>query len=153
MRRHRQPLEVMASMNITNLLDTAFILLITFMLIVPELTHGIKINLPTPKEAPNLATPPENTMLISIQEREPEEPEERIYVDGNRMALDDIFGLVRDAYQANPDLAVVIEEDKAASWGIGIQVLAEIKRAGIERVGIKTSAGKTPPPAQTPPAQ
>ena len=36
MKRHRQPLEAQAAINVTTLLDTAFILLVTFMLVTPQ---------------------------------------------------------------------------------------------------------------------
>ena len=46
MKRHRQPLEIASDMNVTNLIDTSFILLITFMLVAPQLKHGIQLELP-----------------------------------------------------------------------------------------------------------
>lgn len=142
MKRHRQPLEVMASMNVTNMLDTAFILLITFMLIAPELTHGIKLNLPTPKDPPHLPTPRDSTILISIAEKDPSEPEERIYLNGKRVALDEIRGRVQEEFQRDPDLHVVLEPDRAGSAGMFVAVLGEVKHAGVERVGIKAVPDK-----------
>ena len=46
MRRHRRQLNVLSEINLTNLVDTSFVLLIGFMLMAPTIKHGIKIEYP-----------------------------------------------------------------------------------------------------------
>ena len=138
MRRHRQPLEIMAEMNITNLLDTAFILLITFMLVAPQLTHWVKISLPEVKKAPSLSVDMNNTVLISILKIEEGEPEERILLDKQRVTPEEVYERVREKHEMNPDIAVVIDVDKHSYSGMLLKILGAVARAGVDNVGFRT---------------
>ena len=135
MKRHRQPLEPMASLNITNLLDTAFILLITFMLVAAQLTHGIKLDLPE-VAAPPMSKDPTNTVLISIAKRRDGEQREWIYLSGERVTVEDLYDGLRAKRAEKPDLAGVIEGDRAIPYGVFYEVIDAVKRAGIDNVGL-----------------
>ena len=135
MKRRRRPLEPLASLNITNLLDTAFILLITFMLVAPQLTHGVKLELPE-VAAPPMARDPGKTVLISIARRRQGEDREWIYLSGKRVTLDDLYEQLRKKRAEKPDLAVVIEGDKAIPYGLFYEVMDAVKRAGVDVIGL-----------------
>lgn len=137
MKRHHQPLEVMGEMNITNLLDTAFILLITFMLVAPQLTHGIKLELPT-VDAPTVEHRPEKTLLVSMQRRAEGEASEPIYLDGKRVTLAELHERVRQARQEDADVMVEIEGDRLCSWDTSLKVLDAVKRAGVDNINLAT---------------
>lgn len=136
--RHRQPLKVVSELNITNLLDTAFILLITFMLVAPQLDHGITVDLPKVKEAPALTPEPERTMVVHIRRPDAADgrTEEWIYLDGEQVTLEQLEERVRAARAARPELAIVVQGDLGAGWGVGVEVLGAIKRAGVSNIGI-----------------
>jgi len=106
-RRHHEPLDVLASLNVTNLIDTAFILLITFMLVAPHLTHGIQLELPQ-ADAPVLDEDTQKTYSVSITEKLPGEEEERIYLDGERVTLQDLEDRLADAHSRKPDTTVTV---------------------------------------------
>ncbi len=137
--RHRQPLEIMASVNITNLLDTAFILLITFMLITPTLTHGLKLDLPEVR-APALPTDPRNALLISIERPREGETEERITLENRWVTLEEIHDIVKQEIALRPEIGVILEGDRNARLGISVQVIDAVKRAGCDKIAIKTEA-------------
>ncbi len=137
-KRHRQPLEIMAEMNITNLLDTAFILLITFMLVAPQLTHGLKISLPEVKDAPPLAVDTNKTILVSILKKDEDEPEERIILEQKRVTVEDLYEQIRAKHETKPDIEVVIEVDEESSSGMLVKVIGAVGRAGVvDKVGIR----------------
>ncbi len=138
MRRHRQPLHAMSEMNDTNLLDTAFILLIVFMLVAPQLSQRVKVDLPKVVEASSLDVPPEKTFLISIQKKDPEEPEERVYARKQRVTLDDLKDMVQLERQGIPELGIVVEADREASWQAVSSVLNALAQIQVQRVGFKT---------------
>lgn len=139
-KRHRQPLEIMSTMNVTNLLDTAFILLITFMLVTPQLTHGLKINPPRVKDAPQLDIDPGKTLQIVIKQRAEAEPEALYIQDKNlrRVTLDEIYEEVTAAYARFPDLSVVIHVDKDSRVEMTLQTIAAVQRTGISNIGVVT---------------
>ncbi|HUT23050.1 MAG TPA: biopolymer transporter ExbD [Sumerlaeia bacterium] len=138
MKRHRQPLEILAAMNVTNLLDTAFILLITFMLVAPQLNHGLKLKLPEVKEAPALPQDPNTALLIAIAKRHEGEAEEWIYLNGKRVTLDEVFEKVSAEREQRPDVAVIIASDEDCPAGLFIQVIGAVNRAGVENIGLQT---------------
>lgn len=134
-RRHREPPEVLASLNITNLVDTAFILLITFMLVAPQLNHGIKLDLPK-VAAPTLDDDPTKTVEISIAKKRPGEKSEWIYLDGKRVTLEDLFEKVKKEREAHPDLVVVVRGDRLSTFDTFTHVSDALLRAGVERISL-----------------
>lgn len=159
MKRHRQPLEAQATINVTNLLDTAFILLVTFMLVTPQLAHSLKVKLPEVTSAPTTSPPPkqQEPLLVIIQKKQANETEEHVYLQVSKAAgekqvsLDELRDAAKKAKEANAELNVVIEPDKEASTGITVKVLAVLREAQVDNIGIsvnpeKGSKDKTPSP-------
>lgn len=136
--RHRQPLEVASDLNITNLLDTAFILLITFMLVAPQLEHGITVNLPEVKDAPAISPDPSRTLSVTIMPRGEGRDEEWIYLDGKQVTLEELHSKVRRAREDREDVAVLVQPDRDARSEALVQVLGAITRAGVKNIGIGT---------------
>ena len=150
MKRHRQPLQAMDAINVTNLLDTAFILLVTFMLVAPQLSHSLRVTLPQVPE-PGVATPAETKkepLLIIIQKRAEGEAEERLYVKQGAagkeegVSIAQLTDIVTQAKAANPDLAVVLEMDTASTAGMILPVLAVLTKANVENIGVPFSPEK-----------
>lgn len=148
-RRHRQLLEVNATINVTNLLDTAFILLITFMLVAPRLSqHGLKVELPKVERATTPDVDPGKVVTIVIQKPEPGETREKVYLvdrkGEHRQDLSDPKGMqefvssIEAAKALQSDLAVVIQGDMHSGWGAGVQVIGAIQQAGVSNIGITT---------------
>jgi biopolymer transport protein TolR len=140
-RRHRQPLEVKSEINVTNLLDTAFTLLIALMLVAPQLTHGVKIDLPNVKDAPTMANEPAKTLVITVQKIAEGEEGERVYMKyktEERVAVEDLAAKIEAARAERPDLSVVIEADENSRSGAFLRVVAAVKEAGVESIGIVT---------------
>lgn len=141
-KRHRQPLKVMSDMNVTNLLDTAFILLITFMLVAPQLTHGLKIAPPEVTDAPQMEQSPDKTLFIGIMPASAEGESERVYLKAHssapekRVTVDEVYSIVSEEFARRQDLSVVVEPDAKASAGILVEVVNAVMRAGVEDMGI-----------------
>jgi biopolymer transport protein ExbD len=149
MKRHRQPLRIMSEINVTNLLDTAFTLLIVMMLVAPQLTHGLKLDLPA-VAAPSLDTQPNKTLIVGVQARRPEDESEHIYLENQRVTIDELFQRVQEAHAAKSDLVVQVEGDKACAYGTIFLVLDAIKRAGVDNVDLTSQplGAETPTPAR-----
>jgi biopolymer transport protein ExbD len=149
MKRHRQPLEAQATINVTNLLDTAFILLVTFMLVTPQLAHSLKVKLPEVTKAATANPPPnKEPLLVIIQKKQANETEEHIYVKTSKAAneqqvdLNQLRDAATKAKEANPDVNVVIEGDTDSSLGIGVKILAVLREAQIDNIGLSVNIEK-----------
>ena len=148
-RRHRQLLEVNATINVTNLLDTAFILLITFMLVAPRLSqHGLKVVLPEVEAGPT-DVDQSKVLTVVIQKPETGETREKVFLVDRRKAehrldlsdpkgMQEFISTIETEKGSDPKFAVVIEGDTNSRFGIFVQVLGAVQRAGVTNIGVPT---------------
>ena len=136
MRRHRQDLAPQADINITNMLDVAFILLIVFMIVAPNLKHGLEIELPTVTETKAIDV--KEPAVISIRNRKDRDDLPSIYLDDQRVEVEDIRKQLLVRLERHPDLAVLVRCDHREEAGILLQVVGAIQGAGIESVSVET---------------
>jgi biopolymer transport protein ExbD len=149
-KRHRQLLEVNASINVTNLLDTAFILLITFMLVAPRLSqHGLKVDLPQ-VEAASTDVDQSKVFTVVIQKAEAAGEKDKVCLvdrrkEEHRLDLSDPKGKeefiaqIQRENAADPKkFAVVIEADTDSRSGVFVEVIGAIQKAGVTNIGIST---------------
>lgn len=134
MKRHKRDLPVMAQINITNLLDTALILLIAFMIVAPALKHGMDIDLPEVTAGPLAKSDPKT---IGILKQDIEDGQERITLDGTYCnSVKDLEERLEEEYSRDKDVSVVIEADKSIPYETFMRVIAAVKAAGIENIGL-----------------
>ncbi|OGJ85605.1 MAG: hypothetical protein A2268_16515 [Candidatus Raymondbacteria bacterium RifOxyA12_full_50_37] len=130
MRRYGRPLN--ADLNLTNLVDVTFTLLIIFMITAPLLTQGIKVDLPK-LTASSIET--DNTITIHILRNR------TIYIehDGakSRIRLNDFNRSFADIYAASSK-PVVVNADKSVPYGIVMQVIGVLKESGVQKLGFLT---------------
>jgi biopolymer transport protein ExbD len=135
MRRYsqRQNLSSLSEINITPLLDLAFVLLIIFMITTPLLENSM--NLVIPSSAAK--TPPINSskvQTISIDRSETIKLNNRA-VDSEKLVSD-----LRELKRANPEMAVVIRPDRELPVQKLVGLMDAVQRAEITKVGIATRA-------------
>lgn len=140
MRRHRQDLQPMTEMNVTNLLDTAFILLMAFMIVAPAMKHGLELELPE-VTASNIDS--KKTLTVVILPPALEGGESRYFIEDRRLTLDELQGEIRRQKRIYPDLDVMIEGDANVPYGSFAKALAAIQRAGISNIGLMTDPEPT----------
>jgi biopolymer transport protein ExbD len=136
----------MSDINITNLLDTAFVLLVTFMLVAPQLSHGMKLDLPD-VATPPMTQEPSKTHVVSITKAEAGEGSEGIYLDNKRVTVDDLVTQLAQKKAADSALQVVVEADTAAPYGVFYAVVDAVKRAGVSDVGLTSSMSEVHNPS------
>lgn len=159
MKRHRRDYEMMTDMNLTNLLDTAFVLLIAFIMASPSMRPGLHVDLPEPGQMTTVINE-EKPIEITIQKDKDTSLPERIYVDGeNRVDVNDDSGpqslmtYIKGKITANPNqkLAVVISADKDIRFDVFAKVLAVLSNLGVTNVGLPMAPREpAPPPTPTP---
>ncbi|MCX7717913.1 MAG: biopolymer transporter ExbD [Candidatus Sumerlaeaceae bacterium] len=151
MRRHRKALRPVTEINLTSLLDVAFVLLIAFMIVAPSLRHGLEIDLPTVTEgAPALTaggTPQSYTIVVP----KPGPGGQEYYLNDSPSALRDIETRLRLQRESGAKVAVEIQADREVPYETFVQVVAAVRRAGIEAVGLPVEAGSVKPPSMTKP--
>lgn len=129
LRRGRsQPL---SQINVTPLVDVMLVLLIIFMVTAPMLEQGLDVQLPHVEKA--AALPDEQQVLIiSIS------PEAVAVGQQQVSAGKSLAPVVRQIMQQKSHRQVLIKADKQVAYGRVMQIMAQLKTAGISRVGLVT---------------
>ncbi len=122
--RHR---EVLSEINIIPLVDVMLVLLIIFMITAPLLQQGIDVNLP---KAKGRDLPPEERVSIVIKK------DRRIYINETPMSIPQMRQRLNAISKLNP--SIFLKADKDVPYGFVVEVMGEIKQAGIEKLGMVT---------------
>ena len=122
--------EPYADINITPMLDLAYVLLIIFIIMTTASVQGIKVNLPQASKSPSLGKP--KTKAITISE------DGKIYLDTYPVTFAELETRLR-AYSAEiPDLPVIIKGDAKVQYEKIIDVMDLLGRLDITHLGLVT---------------
>src|ERR1051326_5163953 len=135
MRRYsqRQSLSSLSEINITPLLDLAFVLLIIFMITTPLLENSMSLVIPSSSEK-NPAIDSSQVQTISIDRNE------EIRLNNQVVDIDSLGGQLTQLKRANPDVAVVIRPDRDLPVQKLVTLMDALQGAQITKVGIATKA-------------
>jgi biopolymer transport protein ExbD len=120
-----------SEINITPLLDLAWVLLVIFIITTTALVQGIEINLPesTPNE-----TELETTSRTLTVKRSGE-----VFLDEEPVKISELEGILRDLKQAKGGtLPVVLRGDEGVEYRHVVAVLDVLQRVPIEELGFAT---------------
>jgi len=135
MRRYsqRQNLSTLSEINITPLLDLAFVLLIIFMITTPLLENSLNLIIPS-SSAANAPVRAGQVQTISIDRRE------AIKINDKTVAAPELAARLAELKRANPEVAIVIRPDRDLPVQKLITLMDALQRAQISKVGIATKA-------------
>jgi biopolymer transport protein ExbD len=135
MRRYsqRQSLSTLSEINITPLLDLAFVLLIIFMITTPLLESSMNLVIPS-SGATNPPIKSSHVQIVSIDRNE------TIRFNDQVIDLKALTVRLTEVKQSNPDVAVVIRPDRDLAVQKLIALMDALKQAQITKVGIATRA-------------
>ena len=135
MRRYsqRQSLSSLSEINITPLLDLAFVLLIIFMITTPLLETTSSLIIPS-SGAKNPPVTAMQVQTVSIDRNE------TIRFNNKIVDLESLTAQLSEIKRANPEIAVVIRPDRDLPVQKLITLMDVLQRAQIMKVGIATRA-------------
>ena len=116
--------------NITPMLDLAYVLLVIFIIMTTASVQGIKVNLPKASDTPSLAKP--KTKAITISDTG------QVYLDTYPVSMDELRTQLSAAKAAVPDLPVVVKGDTVVQYGKVMEVLDLLGQVGITQMGLVT---------------
>ena len=116
--------------NITPMLDLAYVLLVIFIIMTTASVQGIKVNLPKASAAPSLAKP--QTKAVTIRD------DGQIFLDTYPVTLQELEERLRQQKAVNPNFPVVIKGDAKVSYERVIDVLDLMGRLDITQLGLVT---------------
>ena len=126
-RRHRARLN--ADVNVTSLLDLAFVLLIIFMIAAPLMQGGVEVRLPEAQARPLESR---EGMTVTLDRRG------RIFVDETAFSYADFRTTFRSLVARRNPTGIYLRADRAVPYGDVARVLAVIRTSGVQNVGLVT---------------
>ena len=123
-------LQAYDDINVTPMLDLAYVLLVVFIIMTTASVQGVKVEPPLTQAAGNLAKPQTRGITITA--------EGQVYLDAYPVSLDELQTSLAQYKAANPNLPVVLKADAAAQYEKVMAVLEIAKRLDITEVGLAT---------------
>lgn len=126
--RHTNNDNVASNVNLTPLIDMVFILLI-FFLVTASFTKesGIEVDRPSAKTA---SRQEQGTLIIGVNEIG------EVWIEGKKVKLRSVRAHVERLTAQNPEGTVIIMADKNSNTGTTIDVLDQVRLAGVSNVSI-----------------
>jgi len=122
--------EMYDEINITPMLDLAYVLLVIFIIMTTATVQGIKVNLPKASATPSLAKPQTKAITVAA--------DGTIYLDTYPVTLADLETRLRQYKAANPELPVVVKADGMIQYQRVVDVLDLMGRLEITQLGLVT---------------
>lgn len=137
MRRFSQKhgFSTLSEINVTPLLDLAFVLLIIFIITTPLMDKSVNLTVPSSAAAKD-AVDPAAVQTIAINR------DAVIRLNNTQIALDALAPQLQSLKAARPETAVVIRADKELPVQKLVDVMDAVQRAQITKVGVVTAPEK-----------
>ena len=124
-------LPLTADINVTSLVDVAFVLLIIFMITAPMMQGGVDVQLPRAEARPLV---PKEGLVVSIDRQG------RIFVDETPLSYEDFRATFGALVARRRPGGVYLRSDERVSYGQVVRVLAVMRASGIQDVGLVAEA-------------
>jgi biopolymer transport protein ExbD/biopolymer transport protein TolR len=138
--------KVNSNINVTPMVDVMLVLLIIFMVVTPMLQKGVSVDLAqvnSPQAMPDADK--EDALIVAVMR------DGSLFFGNDRIAADALTQKVKDRLANRIDKRVYIRADKRAKYGSVVEVVDNVRAAGVDDLGLLTDQKKTntapPPPA------
>ena len=122
----------MGELNITPLLDLAFVLLVIFIITTAPSTNDIDINLPSAAQQPPQNQTKQDINNVTV------DAAGNIYFNAEPITLKKLEDEIIRFRKSNPDLSVVVRGDENVNYQKVVQVLDILTRANVTKIGLET---------------
>ncbi|HUC40709.1 MAG TPA: biopolymer transporter ExbD [Gemmatimonadales bacterium] len=116
-----------ADINVTSLVDVAFVLLIIFMITAPIMQGGVDVRLPRAKVG---AIEPKQGLVVTV------DADGKIYLDQAGLSYDDFAATFPAFVRTKRPTGVYLRADGRVAYARVVQVLAVIRGSGVQDVGL-----------------
>jgi len=133
--RRRSMAALNADVNVTSLVDVAFVLLIIFMITAPMMQGGVEVRLPRAEARPLESR---QALIVTVDRRG------RIMVDQTEFSYADFRATFRALVSRRRPSGVYLQADRGVPYGDVVRVLAVMRTSGVQNVGL-VAEPETPP--------
>jgi biopolymer transport protein ExbD len=124
------PRRLIAVINVTPMIDVLLVLLITFMLIAPTLSHGLEARVPQPASESSPAQP--NAIVVSV------EADRSVRINSQAVTMEALPERLRPIFSTRPDGVLFLRGAASLEFQDVARVLDVARGVGIARVALVT---------------
>jgi len=121
---------LISDINVTPLVDVMLVLLIIFMVTAPMMMHGVKVDLPR-TESKSIKSE-EDPLILTITR------EKFIFIEEYKVDHKNLRGKLERIFANRVGKEILLQADKDVPYGFVMEVMAQVKEAGITKVGMIT---------------
>ena len=137
---------VNSDINVTPMVDVMLVLLIIFMVITPMLQKNVSVDLAqtdNPSQMPDADK--EDATLVAVMR------DGTIFFGTEKVTSDQLTAKVKDRLSNKTDKRVFVKADARAKYGAVVDVVDNVRSAGVDQLGLLTEQKKqgsfAPPPS------
>jgi biopolymer transport protein ExbD len=121
--------------NITPMLDLAYVLLVTFIILTTAAVQGVRVHSPLTMAANNLGKPQTRAITVTA--------DGSLFLDAYPVSMEQLRASLAQYKAANPNLPVVLKGDADAQYQKIMDVLEIAKSLDITEIGLVTKRAPT----------
>ena len=140
--------KVNSDINVTPMVDVMLVLLIIFMVVTPMLQKGVTVDMAkvnNPEQMPDADK--EDALLVAVMR------DGKVFFGTDPIKVDDLTQKIKDRLANRTDKRVFIKADARAKFGSVVEVVDNVRSAGVDQLGLLTDQKKagalTPPSGPT----
>ena len=130
-----------SEINVVPYIDVMLVLLVVFMITAPMMTAGVKVDLPDADAKPMELPKDEEFVIVSVDAS----GQYFLSVGGDTQQpkpMEEIADMVGKIKRNAPQTPVLVEGDHSAEYGLVVQMMIALQRAGVDDVGLVTESPK-----------
>jgi biopolymer transport protein ExbD/biopolymer transport protein TolR len=126
-------LGAVSDINVTPMVDVMLVLLIIFMVITPMLQHGTSVNMARAYNTRDMQdADKEDAVLLAVTK------DGKIFLQSDRIEPNQITTTVKDRLADKLDKTVYVKSDREAKYGVVVEVVDNVRAAGVDSLGLLT---------------
>lgn len=137
--------KVNSNINVTPMVDVMLVLLIIFMVITPMLQKGQSVELAKANNpSPMPDADKDDAVIVAVMR------DGKVFLDTTQVTPEDLTQKVKDRVSSRTNKTVFVKADARAKYKGVVEVVDDVRSAGVDQVGLLTEQRQTPTTPKTP---
>jgi biopolymer transport protein TolR len=149
--KRNEAANVTSDINVTPMVDVMLVLLIIFMVVTPMLQHGVPVDMAQVNNPEDMHdADKEDALLVAVTR------DDKVFFGTDPIKPDELTQKIKDRLANRTDKRVFLKADMRAKFGWVVEVVDNVRAAGVDQLGLLTDQKKSgvlppPPPATNKP--